>query len=264
MLVPIVRALGVGNTGMVKVSEVIDGWGDYIAKKKFLIIEEVDKSQNRTVNNAFKTLLAPTATGFRTLNLKGGSVVIQQDCLCTYFMSNKRNPITMEHDERRYFVVDSFIEKRPFEHYANVDKWLNKGGGVEIVLDYLLNRDISGFNYTKLPGYTSGMIEMMHQGKYDYETVIQELGAEKLAPFNLKLFTLNTLKKELKAHDVKCVVPSLIEAVETYTSFKAARGTKKVNGKVENTPTFFIEKEVFEGLNGVSEVYDYWQKYMMQ
>lgn len=241
-LKPVVYGLGPGNAGSAKVDQIVNGWGDYVAGRKFLIMEEVDKAQKRSVNNALKTILAPTATGAMTLNIKGKGVITQQDCVVTYMMTNKKNPLTLEKDDRRYLVVNSLVQKREPEYYRRIDLWYAEGG-VERVFHYLLNRDISHFNAKVLPFEAAGTAELKDSGRYDYEIMISELVAENKAPFNLGVFTLSTLKNEMKHHDLHVVVSSLVEAVED-NGFVCLRGTKKIDGKVKNTPKFFVSAEV--------------------
>jgi hypothetical protein len=260
MLVPIMRGFGMDSVGSVTVSQAIDGWGDHLARKKFILIEEVDKAQNRSVNNALKTLLAPTATGVRTINMKGGSVVTQLDCINTYMMSNKKNPISLERNDRRYYVVDSWIEKRGSEYYSALDDWLLKESGIEIAVDYLLNLDISNFQHNAPPTITAGMIEMQDSGRYDYEVSIEELINEKASPFQMSLFTLTTLKSEMKKHEIKCITNSLIEAVED-NYYTCIRGSKKIEGKTDNTPKFFVSSDnpICDGTK--TEIFDYYVVY---
>ena len=259
MLVPVMRGLGVDSVGSIKVSDAVDGWGDHLARKKFLIIEEVDKAQNRTVNNALKTLLAPTATGVKTLNIKGGQVITQLDCLNTYMMSNRRNPISLEKDERRYFVVDSWIEKKEPGYYNALDSWIKNGGSAKVV-DYLLNLDISDFQHNAPPSITEGMIEMQENGKYDYEMAIEELINEMKSPFQMPIFTLTTLKSELKQHDVKAITNSIVEAV-CDNGYVCIRGTSRVDNKIKNSPKFFVLSDNPIVNASKSEIYDYFMDY---
>jgi len=259
MLVPVMRGLGVDSVGSIKVSDAVDGWGDHLARKKFLIIEEVDKAQNRTVNNALKTLLAPTATGVKTLNIKGGQVITQLDCLNTYMMSNRRNPISLEKDERRYFVVDSWIQKKEPSYYNALDVWIKNGGSANVV-DYLLNLDISDFQHNAPPSITEGMIEMQESGKYDYEMAIEELINEMKSPFQMPVFTLTTLKSELKQHDVKAITNSIVEAV-CDNGYVCIRGTSRVAGKIKNSPKFFVLSDNPIAKASKTEIYDYFMDY---
>jgi hypothetical protein len=261
LLKPIAHGLGTEASGSEKVEKLIDGWGDILARKKFMIIEEVDKGQSKKVYNALKTLLAPTATGVRSLNLKGGAIITQQDCLATYMMSNKKGALTLEKDDRRVYVVDSYVEKREGAYYRGIDKWYSEEGGIEKVVAFLLARDLTDYNAMIPPTRTEAFLDVLEHGMYDYEIALRELVAENKAPFNLPVFTLTTLKAEVKKHDVKCVVPSLVEAVEDL-GFQKCRGTKRTEGKIENTPVFFI-KPTTESIEwSKKDEFDYYQKYI--
>lgn len=104
------------------------------------------------------------------------------------------------------------------------------------------------------------MLEMQDSGRYDYEISIEELINEKASPFHMPMFTLTTLKEQMKKHDVKAVVPSIIEAVED-NGFKCVRGTKRIDGKTINTPKFFIPSDSPVARYGVGELHEYYFTY---
>jgi len=186
-------------------------------------------------------------------------VMTQVDCVATYMMSNKRNPLTLEEGDRRYFVVDSWVEAKEPSWYSAIDDWLRNEAGIAKVLGMLLTRDISRFNARALPSRTKGYQEMLSSGRYDYEIMIEELCHGNKPPFNLPLFELATLKTEAKKHDIKAKVASLIEATEA-CGWVIQRGTKKVDGVFKNTPQHFVKKE--EKLDSVGAIYDRYQRYL--
>jgi len=131
---------------------------------------------------------------------------------------------------------------------------------LQAIMYFLLNRDIKGFNPKRLPAHTTGYKEIMDTGRFDYEILIEEAVSERKAPFNLPLFTLTTLKAEASNMKINVVVNSLIEAVEK-CGYVKCRGTKKVAGVVQNTPVYFIKKDMYQGTWGRKDEFEYYEKY---
>ena len=165
---PVMEGMGDRIARAVHIDKVLDGWGDYVRGLKFCLLTEVDKAQDKKVANAMKVVCASGASKYRTLNLKGGAVLHQRDCMAGVMMSNKRHCLAVEKGERRYFVVDSYLEPKGEEYYEALVDWY-RSGGVQEVIDYLSQRDISGFNCFRLPWETEGLGELIEGGRYDYE-----------------------------------------------------------------------------------------------
>jgi hypothetical protein len=256
MLVPLMRALGTESSGSVKIDDITNGWGDFLLQKKFMVIEEVDKGQSRAVNNALKTAIAPTATGHRTLNIKGKSVITQVDCCTFYMMSNKKQPLALEKDDRRYYVIDSFMPKKDAGYYKEIDRWIRNGGSGH-VLHYLLNIDLSAYNPLELPAHTEAMLELQDSSKHDYEIVIEELVHSGVGLFSDRLFVFSNARKVVADAGVRCIASSLVEAIES-NGFTQIRGAKKIEGKNMRSPRYFVKNEVAETLTTAREQYEYW------
>lgn len=235
----VVKAMGGHCARTVNIENILKGWGDYVAGLKLAIITEVDNAQDHKVANAMKVIIAPSASGQRVLNLKGGSVVTQVDCTANIMMTNKRAAVAIERGDKRYFVVDSWVEPNSAEFYSHIDSWY-KSGGSAVVLDYLLSRDISGFDPMILPYMTKGALEMVGSGRYDYEQDLDELINEGMPPFHQSVVTLKDFKKCVKEHGLKGGNNGLEEAMRRLGWLKF-RGNATVNGKTVHTPTYFGE-----------------------
>lgn len=235
------------------IKELLEGWGDNRYQKKFMIIPEVKKGQDRNITNAMKTLVSTTATGKKDLNLKGGQVVTQVDCMGVVMMTNYRNGFTIEENDRRYFVVSSWVEPQGPDYYTALHRWYQEDNGSAKVLGYLMQRDISGFNHNALPFVTKGAQEMAQASRYDYEQDIEELILEGQPPFNTGAVTAKELKAVCRIHGMKVGNNGLEEAM-TRLGWVKLRGMKKVDGEVSNTPIFFA-KGVSES-SSKAELYD--------
>lgn len=235
----VVEALGAAAAKNIHIDNMLKGWGDYIKGLRFAIIEEVDKAQNRQIANEIKTFLAPTATGKRVLNLKGGQVMTQVDCMAAVMMSNHRACIAIEQGDRRYFVVDSWIERETDEFYKQLDDWHNHENGAAKVLNYLLNRDISQFNSRALPYITEGAKELVRLGRSDYEQDLEMLIEEGRPPFHCKAVSVKALKKLCQDEGIKGGNNGIEAAMGRLGWHKFQGALKKIDGKAVKCPTFF-------------------------
>lgn len=236
---PLVVAMGSRSAKTINIDDILAGWGDYLQGVKFVIVTEVDKAQDRKVSNGMKTVAAPTASGKRTLNLKGGRVITQVDSMGGVMMSNERAFMTIEKGDRRYFVADSWIEPKEPGHYAAIDRWLREENGPAKVLHYLLHRDISGFNHMQLPYLTAGALEMVQSGKYDYEQDLEEAIHSTTPPFHREVIVVKEVKAWAKSADLKCGNNGLEAAMRRagWTLFSRYRVRK--DGAVVAVPAFF-------------------------
>lgn len=246
---PVMQALGFRIARAVDIDNILNGWGDYVNELKFVIVTEVDKAQDKRVANSMKTIAAPTASGYRVLNMKGKGVVTQLDCMGGVMMSNKRHFIAIEQGDRRYFIVDSWVEPRGAEYYKRVDTWYRESDGYAKVLNYLLKRDISRFNHNQLPYMTKGALEMVQAGKYDYEQDLEEMINDRIPPFHCAWVTAKEVKKVVRDNGLKCGNNGLDDALRSLGWFKF-RGMKKVDGEVKTTPTFYTNRLDAESSNG--------------
>jgi hypothetical protein len=253
---PLMQALGFRIARAVEIDNIIQGWGDYVNELKFVVVTEVDKAQDKKVANSMKTIAAPTASGYRVLNMKGKGVVTQLDCMGGVMMSNKRHFIAIEQGDKRYFVVDSWVDPKPESYYKVIDSWYKHDNGYAKVLSYLLKRDISKFNHNQLPYMTAGALEMVQAGKYDYEQDLEEMINDRLPPFHSAWATAKEVKKIVKENGLRCGNNGLDDALRALGWFKF-RGQKKVDGEVLSTQTYYTNKLASDAKAG--EAYDFIQ-----
>lgn len=254
----LVKAMGARCAKTLEMDEMLGGWGDYLSEVKFAIITEVDKAQDRKVANALKTITAPTASGKRILNMKGKGVHTQVDCMGGVMMSNKRAFMSIEPGDRRYFVLDSWVQPRDPEYYKAIDTWYKEQDGCAKVLNYLLNRDISNFNHMQLPYMTKGALEMVQSGKYDYEQDLEELEHQGQPPFHMDVVTAKDLRALVRAEGLKCGNNGLDEAMRGLGFKKFARYRVKQDGRSVAVPTFYTKNLSDDA--SPREVFDFYQQ----
>lgn len=237
----LVEGLGDNIARSTTVDNVTGSWGNYLAQLKFCIIEEIDKQQDKKIANAMKTLCASGASRYRTLNLKGGDVIRQLDCLGGVMMSNKRACLAVEQGERRFFVVDSYHDGKGREYYQKLDEWYRKGG-IQKVMDYLSVRDISAFDHNSLPWVTDACKELVKTGKYDYEQNIEESADAKAGVFEQRFISVLAMRRYAEHQKWRCGLNGIQETMENL-GFKKIKIQKKIDGKNHPLGHYWIRKE---------------------
>ena len=249
----LMHGLGDDIARTVHIDKLLDGWGDYIRGLKFAAVEEVDKAQDKKVANAMKVICASGASRYRTLNLKGGAVLRQRDCLGGVLMSNKRHCLAVEEGDRRYFVVDSYMPAKGDDYYKAMAAWYRQGG-YEQVMGYLGRRDISDFNPHQLPFRTEGLEDLVRGGKYDYEKNMEEMATDRSGIFSRDWFSKMELRTFAKQCQWKCGINGLEEAVQN-VGYVFVQVQKKVDGEVNKLGRFWVRQELVEG-RSTAELYD--------
>ena len=249
----VVRGMGDGCARTVHIDKLLDGWGDYVRGLRFCIVAEVDKAQDKKVANAMKVICAGGASEYRTLNLKGGAVLSQFDCLGGVMMSNKKHCLAVEKGDLRYFVVDSFQDRRTDEYYNNLFEWRDNGG-IEQVIGYLSQRNIENFNPYTLPYITDGLVELVEGGKFDYEQNIDEMVEDGTGIFQRDWFKNTELKAFAKQCQWKCGNNGLVEAVSA-AGYKKVIVQRKIDGVVHTKGRFCVRQTLLDGV-GVAGVFE--------
>ena len=250
----LMHGLGDDIARTVHIDKLLDGWGDYIRGLKFAAIEEVDKAQDKKVANAMKVICASGASRYRTLNLKGGAVLRQRDCMGGVLMSNKRHCLAVEEGDRRYFVVDSYMPAKGDAYYKALSDWYRQGG-YEQVMGYLGRRDISAFNPHQLPFRTEGLEDLVRGGKYDYEKNMEEMAADRIGIFSRDWFSKMELRTFAKQCQWKCGINGLEESVQN-VGYVFVEVQKMIEGKKTKLGRFWVRQELVEG-RSISELYDH-------
>jgi len=253
---PLARILG-NACGDVTAEQLQQGWGDYTAKKKLLMLQEVYRPQNKGFANELKILAADTAVGTNTMNMKGGGVVEQANVTAMVLMSNHKSGFTLEKGERRYFVLNAFFPPKPREYYQAWGKWMGPNSAPTDasakVFNYLLNVDLSDFDPTTSPYVTDAALDLIDRSDADYVQELRELESQGAGPFDGDAFTLSQVTRYLKLLGMNHGRNGVKDAIESlgYTEY---RGARKIDGKKVSTTRFFTKAV----LGKAGEQYDYY------
>jgi hypothetical protein len=153
-------------------------------QKLFLIAEETNIGHKREFANGFKNNITNDEI---FINEKYQPAERFKNYIRWAFLSNEEAPIHLGLTDRRYFVIRSGSKKLNTKTHK---EWF-KGGGNAALLHYLMNVDLSDFNYPEAP--TRAKADMIDHGKS-----VSELFADRVVD---EISTVLTNKAEKIARD---------------------------------------------------------------
>ena len=151
-------------------AEIDDKFNDWASGKLFMIADEVVARQELFhIKNKIKALI--TGDNIR-INPKNVSAHDERNHVNIVFLSNEKQPLVLEKDDRRFAVIWT-PEKNHENYYADVATEI-KSGGVEALHDYLLKLDIGDFNEHSKPPMTRSKQDLIALNLESTDKFIQE------------------------------------------------------------------------------------------
>lgn len=143
---------------------------DWSEAKLFVVADEILARQDVfDVKNRIKGLI----TG-RTLRVNPKNVAAhnERNHMNFVFLSNERRPLILENDDRRHLIV-WIPPKIGADFYIEVAQEI-ADGGVAALHDFLLNRDLAGFDEASRPPMTSAKADLIDLGTSNEERFVKE------------------------------------------------------------------------------------------
>ncbi|MEE8308605.1 MAG: hypothetical protein V3R81_15160 [Gammaproteobacteria bacterium] len=223
---PLVMAMGT-NAGTVAPATMEAGWGNMYYKKRALLFEEIYQ-YDRRMFNSLKGKLANN--DFESLNIKGGSPILQQNLYSMYMLTNHDDAIDMAEDEDKLLIIHAPAKRLDAAIYSLMKQ--DEAATAAAVYGYLLGRDVSGFSHGMLPVRTKAMCEMIAKARPGYVQAIEEMVNDQSGPFlrrGVKIKDiLETLRNDGYGNNRKGVVRAMRSL-----GWSDVLGQKKVNSKNE-------------------------------
>ena len=211
-------------------------WGDTYAKRKVLVYQEVFRPKDKGFANSLKTMAASTGSGMTTYNMKGGGIMEQSNLCSIYAFSNYDEPMHLEQDDARWFVISAMnVKQKSKEFYTDIYKWLDDEGGNEAVAKWFLARDISNFTPGRLPFDTDAKKALANDSLSDVYRRMESTLHNGLGVFfeEYSVFTLLSLKEYMEGFTKRKLLDSILKQdliqLGIVTHEKKARN--KANGR---------------------------------
>lgn len=151
-------------------SAIEDKFNDWASRKLFLIADEVvARAELYHIKNKLKGMV--TGEWIR-INPKNVAAHDERNHVNIVFLSNEKQPLVLEDDDRRYVVIWT-PEKLPQEFYQEVRAEIDAGGR-EALHHYLLELDIGEFDEHTKPPLTDAKAKLIDRSLDSVERFLRE------------------------------------------------------------------------------------------
>ena len=164
-----------------------------------VVIHELDQV-NREIGTRIKHWVTSDTLMINTKNVPEYSIKNYANLIAC---SNHEDVAYLDSDDRRIFSWISQAEKRPPAYYEKLCEWFFKGPGAGIVLGFLKNRDISGFNPKAAPPKTHGRERLIENSRTEAERFLRDALDSGAPPFSSDICTAGELLQYLRVHQIR-------------------------------------------------------------
>ena len=173
LLDPIKRYLGSDNVSEPSADELKEQFTNYLHHTKLVVFQECQNFDKLSVENKLKPMIAAPPDHLR-VRLFGAGFYTTPNLVQVVFMSNHRHALKISKGDGRYFTIWCDVEPKPTKYYTELYDWLRKEKGDEIVVGWLLERDLTDFRPTALPPHNEYKELIIDMSGTDVENLIHE------------------------------------------------------------------------------------------
>jgi hypothetical protein len=189
----LIVSLGRNNVSQPSGEELKATFNEYLNEKQLVVFQEVKNYKQRDVENTLKPLCAaPPDTLW--INPKGLRQYSIPNTVSLIFMSNFREALGISKGDGRYFCIWCDAERKPDSYYENLWAWFDKDDGHAKVFNYLLQRDLSGFNAKDIAPATPFKMDLIESSVDGVVSEIMELIKAHESPFHNDMVDANMVK----------------------------------------------------------------------
>jgi hypothetical protein len=192
LLDPIKRYLGNYNVNEPSAEELKEQFTDYLHHTKLVVFQECQNFDKLNVENKLKPMLAAPPDTLR-VRLFGAGFYKTPNLVQCVFMSNHRNALKISKGDGRYFTIWCDVQPKPTKYYVDLYAFLEKEQGHEIVMQWLLDRDVTGFNPAMLPPSNEYKELITDMSGTDLEILINERLVNREPPFHDDIIKVSDL-----------------------------------------------------------------------
>jgi hypothetical protein len=232
------------------------GWGDIYYRRKMLVFEEILQPENRNFYNTIKTKMAND--GVEELNIKASGVVYQQNCYSVYMFSNHEDALKIDKDDGKLLVINSPKQPLHQDVYQHLDDLMDNHNLVNKIYNYLLNYNLSGFNYTNPVDDTPAALNMMKRSVAAYQEHLHEMIDDEAYPFDSDYIIYQEIKDQLNLKGYKPADRGVRSVLEMH-GYVHYHGVKWMDGKTKNVRRWVKRSDVLDNMSAV-ELYDEFNK----
>lgn len=179
------KILGEHNTTVASTSEIRSDFNEWVSEKQLVVIEEIMALGRIEVMNTLKPLITESILSVNKKYVRRYEI---ENAANFIFLTNHRDALKLDDDDRRYFVIASDRAPNGQEYYKTFFDWAYANLGV--ILHWLESRDLSAFDPNRRPPMTAGKSQMIELSKDPKRQVVEQLILDCEPPFEHDLIEL--------------------------------------------------------------------------
>jgi hypothetical protein len=155
-----------------------DKYTSWSKHAQLCFIHEIKQFDKYAFSNRVKTLITDETNSIREMYVKEYEVKNYTNIIAA---TNEDAPVSLEEDDRRWFIIKAFVEKKEPEYYDKLAYNIQHNCGE--VLHWLQNRDISKFNPHAGAPLTESKTDVIAVSKSEIDLWLDEAIENEIPPF---------------------------------------------------------------------------------
>lgn len=185
MFQPLIAGVGEHNVSYVGPDDLASGYTDWAADAKLILVEEMMAFHRKEMMNRLKAFIAAPPDYIR-VNKKFVPQYNIPNVASYLFFTNIPNALSLERDDRRFYVYWSLAKPREQSFYSELAEWYENDGLAKVVR-WLMQRDITAFEPKGHAPWSKDKEEMRRVGQDPVAQWIEDCIEHCEYPFNTDL-----------------------------------------------------------------------------
>jgi len=224
------KLIGEWNFRPTTSEEMNGGWHYFIEGKILVVLEEMNLGAGPTIYNKLKDIITGQTI---SINKKGQDIREVPNFSNLVCFSNLANPILIEQDDRRFFVIDSPAVRKESDYYREFNVWWRKNIGV--IMSFFHSVELSDFDPMAPPPETDAKNRLKVVSRPPLEQELAMMMDDQEGPFARGVGTISEVKTALD-RNMRYTDPAIRQALVNLgcKKLKQIRGS----GRWDHTPPF--------------------------
>lgn len=190
--------LGEHNVSSPSNEELHEVYTQWAKNCSFVVVEELMARGRLDLMNKLKPIITQPKISIREMYTPNYRMPNRFNLL---LLTNHKDAIILDEDDRRYFVVHSNAEVKKAEYYDKLWEWTRKPEGAGAIYYYLMNRDLANFNPNSHAPMTEAKKEIIRGSLTDLQAWIDESVENQVWPFHADLICPRHIVEAISTSD---------------------------------------------------------------
>ncbi len=193
-----VMILGSHNVSSPSNEELHEVYTQWAKNCSFVVVEELMARGRMDLMNKLKPMITQPRISIREMYTPNYEMANRFNML---LLTNHKDAIILDEDDRRYFVVHSAAKIKEEKYYDDLWNWTRKPEGIGAIYHFLLERDLSHFNPKSHAPMTEAKQEIIKGSYTDLHAWISECIENEVWPFHTDLISPKHIVETISSSD---------------------------------------------------------------